>query len=121
TMRLQSIKGQPVETISSDARHSRPDWALRREYRSTYRDHLTDTETLVAGQWPVARTSADTAVPISLEKGIAKDLGVTLGDQIVFDVQGIPMSTRVASVRKVDWRRVQQNFFVVFPTGVLEK
>lgn len=45
---------------------------------------------------------------------------MTLGDEIEFDVQGIPMKTRVASLRKVDWRRLQANFFVVFPTGVLE-
>jgi putative ABC transport system permease protein len=40
---------------------------------------------------------------------------------MVFDVQGLPMTTRVASLREVDWRRVQPNFFVVFPTGVLEE
>ncbi|MEO7679026.1 MAG: FtsX-like permease family protein, partial [Verrucomicrobiota bacterium] len=48
------------------------------------------------------------------------DLHVTVGDEIVFDVQGIPMRTRIASLRKVDWRRVQANFFVVFPRGVME-
>jgi putative ABC transport system permease protein len=46
---------------------------------------------------------------------------VILGDEIVFDIQGIPMKTRVASLRKVDWRRIQANFFVVFPSGVLEE
>jgi putative ABC transport system permease protein len=121
TMRLLSIKGQPIEQMQSDARRSRPSWALQREYRSTWRDHLTDAETLVAGQWPAAKVSADAPVPISIEQGIAKDLGVKMGDEIVFDVQGVPMATRVASVRKVEWRRVQPNFFVVFPTGVLEK
>jgi putative ABC transport system permease protein len=45
---------------------------------------------------------------------------VTLGDEIVFDIQGIPLTTKIASLRKVEWRRVQANFFVVFPEGVLE-
>ncbi|MCG3148903.1 MAG: hypothetical protein PCFJNLEI_02352 [Verrucomicrobiae bacterium] len=120
TMRLQSIKGQPVEQMDATPRGSRPAWALQREYRSTYRDHLTDTETLLAGQWPLPKVG-DLPVPISIEAGIAKDLGVTLGDEIVFDIQGIPLATRVASVRQVEWRRVRPNFFVVFPTGVLEK
>jgi putative ABC transport system permease protein len=55
-----------------------------------------------------------------LEQGIARDLQVGLGDELVFDVQGVPIATRVASVREVEWRRIQPNFFVVFPDGVLE-
>lgn len=122
TMRLTSIKGRDVESILADPNRETPRWALSREYRSTYRDHLTDTETSLAGQWPPSDRALlmDAAVPISIEEGIAKDLGVWMGDDITFNVQGVPMLTRVANVRKVEWRRVQPNFFVVFPTGVLE-
>ena len=59
-------------------------------------------------------------IPISLEEGIARELNVGLNDQIIFDVQGIPIKTRVANLRRVDWRRLQANFFVVFPMGVLD-
>ena len=59
-------------------------------------------------------------MPVSLEQDIAKDLQVGLGDELVFDVQGVPVVTRVASLREVEWRRIQPNFFVVFPRGVLE-
>jgi len=59
-------------------------------------------------------------VPISLDREIAKDLRVNVGDELVFDVQGIPIRTRIASLRSVDWKRFQTNFFVVFPAGVLE-
>jgi putative ABC transport system permease protein len=52
--------------------------------------------------------------------GIARQLGVGLGDEIVFDVQGIPITTEVRSLREVDWRRMQPNFFVVFAPGVLD-
>jgi putative ABC transport system permease protein len=93
---------------------------LRREYRCTYRDSLRDSETLVAGQWPMAVTNRTEGIPISLEDGIARELEVGLGDLIEFDLQGIPLKTRVACLRQVDWRRVQPNFFVVFPRGVLE-
>jgi putative ABC transport system permease protein len=64
--------------------------------------------------------NSSNAVPISLEQGIAKDLQAGLGDELVFDVQGVPVTTRVASLREVEWRRIQPNFFVVFPVGVLE-
>ena len=51
---------------------------------------------------------------------MAADLGVTLGDTLVFDVQGIPVEVEVSSLRTVDWRQMRPNFFATFPTGVLE-
>jgi putative ABC transport system permease protein len=94
---------------------------LRREYRSTYTDRLRSGEKLVAGKWQTSFTNTGVqAIPVSLEKDIARDLGVTLGNEVVFDVQGVPVKTVVASLREVDWRRVQPNFYVVFPPGSLE-
>jgi putative ABC transport system permease protein len=43
-----------------------------------------------------------------------------VGDTIVWDVQGVPVATRVASLRDVEWARFEPNFFVVFAPGVLE-
>ena len=40
---------------------------------------------------------------------------------MIFNVQGSVISTIVGSLRVVDWNRVQTNFLVVFPTGVLEE
>jgi len=118
-MRIQSVKGVASgELIKKKARNDR--WALRREYRSTFRDHLADSEELLSGEWIKSASSTNGVIPISIEQGIARDLDVGLGDEIVFDIQGIPMKTRIANVRRVDWRRLQANFFVVFPTGVLE-
>jgi putative ABC transport system permease protein len=118
TMRIQSVKGRAASELLKEKKI--PRWVLRREYRSTYRDHLTDSEQLLEGDWVKTASPNDEVIPISLEKGISEDLGVGIGDEIVFDIQGIPMKTRVANLRKVDWRRVQANFFVVFPRGVLE-
>jgi putative ABC transport system permease protein len=63
----------------------------------------------------------DGPIPVSVETGIAKTLEVGLGDELVFDVQGVPLTTKIASLREVDWRRLQPNFFVVFPRGSLEE
>ena len=46
---------------------------------------------------------------------------VDVGDRVTFNVQGAVMDTYVGSIRTVDWQRVQTNFLVVFPTGVLER
>jgi putative ABC transport system permease protein len=124
TMRLSSLKGHTVETLlAGRGKGSIPNWALRREYRCTYNNRLRDSEKLIAGTWHGEATnqSAQAPVPISVEDGIAKELQVGLGDEIVFDVQGVPLTTRVTSLREVDWRRVQPNFFVVFPRGALEQ
>ena len=120
TMRLTSIKGRSVESLLADRENPLPGWTLRREYRSTYTDHLRDAEKITAGQWIGQVTNNTGAVPISVEAGIAKELRVKLGDEIVFDVQGMAVRTRVASLREVNWRRPQPNFFMLFPRGVLE-
>ncbi len=117
-MRIAALKGKTIAQIRSDPSTKISEWALLREYRSTYRAHLADTETLVAGQWQ--HTASDQTIFISVEEEIAQELGVQLGDEMVFDVQGIPIRTKVGSLRAVDWQRVSPNFFVVFPPGVLE-
>jgi putative ABC transport system permease protein len=121
TMRLTSVGGRTVDDILKDPKNSIPESALQREYRSTYRGHLIDTEKLILGKWQERVASATAPVLVSLEEGIARRLKASLGDELVFDVQGLPVVTRVGSLRKVEWERVQPNFFVVFPTGVLDQ
>jgi putative ABC transport system permease protein len=115
-MRIESIKGRPVRLALADTLRDNA-WALRREYRSTYRDTLVATERLAAGRW----WSRGATVPeISVEQDLAGELGVGVGDEIVWDIQGVPLTTRVASLREVDWARFEPNFFVVFAPGLLE-
>ena len=120
-MRIASIRGHSVTAALADtaARTDGPanTWALRREYRSTYRDTLVASERLVAGRW-WARGGGPTQ--ISVEADVARELAVGVGDEIVWDVQGVPLATRVASLREVDWARFEPNFFVVFAPGALE-
>jgi len=97
-------------------------WTLRREYRSTYRGALTSSEkTTAGGQWPPAGWPASGGpAPISIEKELAAELGVHVGDDVVWDVQGRAVPSRVAHLREVSWARFEPNFFVVFPPGPLE-
>jgi putative ABC transport system permease protein len=60
-------------------------------------------------------------VPVSLEADVARELGVSVGDEIVWDVQGLLLPTRVAILREVRWARLEPNFFVVFPEGPLDQ
>jgi putative ABC transport system permease protein len=116
-MRLASVRGVAVSTLQADTlREGR--WALRREYRSTWRDTMVTSEKLVAGQWwhgPAGDTTR-----ISVEEDVARELGVSVGDAVVWNVQGTMIPTVVASIRTVDWARFEPNFFAVFEPGVLE-
>jgi putative ABC transport system permease protein len=119
-MRLEQINGKDVREMQKDSTAGIPGWALRREYRSSYRDSLNDNETILAGKLQRrSENSADT-IYVSLEEGIAEELQVNVGDELVFDVQGVPMTTRVGSLRRVNWQRMMPSFFVLFPEGVLE-
>lgn len=120
TMRLTAVKGRRVEALRNDAEAKIPGWALRREYRSTYRAGVTGTEQIIRGTWQGKVSENVQPIPVSVEKGIAETLKVDVGDELQFEIQGVPLSTRIASLREVDWQRVQPNFFVVFPEGVLE-
>ncbi|HEX5438339.1 MAG TPA: FtsX-like permease family protein [Gemmatimonadaceae bacterium] len=115
-MRIAAVNGQAV----SEMGRQRRSWALRREYRSSYRDSLVTSETLVAGRWPPdAQAEARAPFGISVDQDVAEELGVALGDSITWNVQGVPVRTRVVSLRKVNWVRFQPNFFVIFPPGAL--
>lgn len=107
-------KGDPARSGGA------PAWALRREYRSTYRPALEVSERLVAGTFTGRVEPGEAVVPVSVEEGLFREMGLRLGDEIEWDVQGVPIRTRVGSVRAVEWRRIEPNFFVVFPEGVLE-
>ncbi len=121
TMRLSEIKGRKTSDILADPKRKIPEWQLQREYRCTYREQLSNTEKVTEGEW-IGRVDyhPGDAVPISIDKDIAKDFEAKLGDELVFDLQGVPIKTRIASTRDIDWKRFQTNFFVVFPAGVLE-
>jgi putative ABC transport system permease protein len=113
-MRIAAINGRPV---GPGAGEDGGDWATRREYRSTVRDTLVASERLTAGAWWGEDAAGD---EVSLEEGLAEQLGVGPGDRIDWDVQGVRVPTRVTSLREVDWTRFEPNFFAVFHPAALE-
>jgi|TARA_R110002020_G_scaffold4110_1_gene18189 putative ABC transport system permease protein len=120
TMRMHRIKGRLVNDIRQDTTRQMRRWILNHEFRTTYRDSLTPSEEIVAGEW-VSNIKEQELIPISISDDLAEDARVTVGDTIVFDVQGVLMETKVGSIRDVDWSQLQINFNIVFPKGVLEK
>ena len=132
-MRIRMVKGKPVRYSPADTLElDEPDstrsdstsirgWAVRREYRSTWRDTLVHSEKVLEGKWWEGPGSATDAADVSLELDIARELGVTIGDTVVWDVQGALVPSVVRSIRQVDWARFEPNFFAVFRPGPLDR
>lgn len=119
TMRIEEIKGINATMARNDSTLDISPRAFEGEIRATYRDTLTDSEKLTEGILQPAGGKRD-SILVSFEEGYAKRLHITPGDKIVFNVQGALVPAIVGSFREVDWNRVQTNFRVVFPSGVLE-
>ena len=97
---------------SSDRR-----WVLTREQRLTSLETLPEDNVVVDG----ALWSDPDRAEVSIELDFARDLGVGVGDTIVFDVQGVPVELLVSSLRTVEWESFSINFFIVVEPGVLEQ
>ncbi len=106
--------------MREDRPDSPPRWTLTREYWTSYRDHLISNERIVSGRWFDHSEASGDFVPISLEDKLAERLQLSIGDTVEWDVQGVPVLTRVTSLRDILWERFERNSFVVFPPGVLE-
>jgi putative ABC transport system permease protein len=78
----------------------------RREQNLTWASSPGPGETLVAGRWP--SVSGECAV----QDRWAKTLGVGIGSQLVFDVQGVEVTARITGLRRIDWWTFQPNFFI---------
>ncbi|MFG6157370.1 ABC transporter permease [Halomonas sp. 1390] len=136
--RISAIDGElPQEAVPAE---SRGDNALRRELNLTWRETLPEGNRVVAGEWFAASASAgwldevaaeprpaadastvDSAVPISVEDGLAERLGLDLGDRLTFTIGSDEVVGEVTSLRSLDWESFRPNFFVIFPPGVLER
>ena len=129
TMRIDAVNGRSVSALMADTTARRAGWALRREYRSTYRDSLVGSESLVAGKWFAdsatrakrRATSPDAPFDVSFERDLAESLGIALGDTVTWNVQGVPITTLVTSLRTVNFARFEANFFVVFAPEALRR
>ena len=125
SMTLKKVNSVATAKILNSASSGIPRWSLTRTYRSTYRDALTTTEKLIRGRMPSPEEAAlaasrDESIPVTIGERISKQLQVDIGDSLSFDIQGIPIDVRIVGVRKIDWQRFRTNFFIVFPSGILE-
>jgi putative ABC transport system permease protein len=110
--RLVAINGQSVRP--EDMAEERAKRLVDREFNLSHDTKLPAHNELVGGRWTPDEPNA-----LSVEEGLAKTLGVKLGDTLRFDIAGMPTEGRITSLRKVDWGSMRVNFFVLFPTAAM--
>jgi putative ABC transport system permease protein len=115
TARLLKLDGRNVRDIAeSEERDGDARWALTREQRLTYVDRLPEDNRIVESSGEGDELWSDPEVgEISVELDFARDLGVEVGTELIFDIQGVELPLRVTSLRSVDWRTFDINFFLV--------
>jgi putative ABC transport system permease protein len=126
-VRLAAINGRSLDSLLADARRQRqgrrgPGRGGRRfaprDWRATYGDSLPTGEKLSAGHWFGRQ---DSVAEVSIDSGLVSSLGIALGDEMTWNVQGIDVRTRVTSFRAVDHTQLQPTFPVVFSPGALDR
>ena len=112
--RLTRINGEEALKIAS--RDSRAEGAINRDLALTFTKVLPPGNRIVAGVWNLNENSED----LSIEEGLAKRLGIQIGDSLEFNILGEVIKARVGSVRNLHWDRMTPNFFFILPQRLLE-
>ena len=110
--RLVTINGRSV--VPADFATDRAQRLVEREFNLSNTPVLPDHNPVVAGRWTENEAGA-----ISVEEGLAEELGLKLGDTVGFDMAGTVTEARITSLRKVDWGSLRVNFFVIFPVATV--
>ena len=104
--RLMRIDNRAV--TPEDYEEPRAKRLIEREFNLSSLDQLPPDNEVTAGRW----LHHD---GFSVEEGLAKTLGIELGEQLLFDAGGLPLSGQVTSLRRVEWDSFRVNFFVIAP------
>jgi len=113
--RIARIKDVPSESaeVGEDAR-----WAVQGDRGLTFAAIMPEGTQIVAGTWwPKDYTGAPLA---SVDEGIAKGLGIGVGDTVTVNVLGREITATVASLRRINWLTLGINYVFVFSPGSLD-
>ena len=104
--RLLQVDGRNIS--SATYTEERAQRLVEREFNLSTLTDLPAHNSITEGRW------FDNAQPeASVEQGLAKTLGLKLGDLLRFDVGGQTVDVKITSLRKLDWGSMRVNFFVI--------
>ncbi len=111
--RLVAVNGRAVSL--DDYAEDRARRLVDREFNLSNAFEAPQHNPITAGRWTPGEPDA-----VSVEEGIAKTLGLQLGDRLRFDIGGITSEARITSLRRVDWGSMRANFFVMYPVADMQ-
>ena len=106
--RLVAINGEAVK--ASRFTEERAQRLVEREFNLSHSAELPSHNLIAGGKWTPGDKDG-----VSVEQGLAEQLGLKLGDTMRFDIAGVLVESRITSLRKVDWGSMRVNFFVLYP------
>jgi putative ABC transport system permease protein len=112
--RITRIDGVPVEqvAVAPDAQ-----WAIRGDRGLSSAARQPPDARVVAGRWWPA--DYDGPPLVSLDAGIAKGFGLSVGQTITVNVLGREITATVANLREIDWASLSMNFtFILTPNAL---
>jgi putative ABC transport system permease protein len=117
-MNLVTVNGH--EPKSTDKNHKETP-LYKFHVGATYRDSLMSSDKVAAGEF-VGRVKPGTpVVPIAIARWMTQlDPKLKLGDEAVWDIDGVQIRTRIATVRIQEGLHIEPYFPVVFPEGALD-
>jgi putative ABC transport system permease protein len=107
--RLKQINESPVNP--DDYEDPRATRLAAREFNLSYAEKMQDDNRLVSGKWWPEESKAENY--FSVEEGIAKTLGINMGDTLSYSIAGQEITGKVVNLRWVEWDSFNVNFFVV--------
>jgi putative ABC transport system permease protein len=119
-VRARLIQINERNVAPSDYSDDRARRLVDREFNLSWATQMQKDNRLIAGNW-WGSGKPQRSDQFSMEDGIAKSIGVGIGDKLTFDAAGSTFTAEITSLRKVDWDSFNVNFFVVSPPGLLEK
>jgi putative ABC transport system permease protein len=119
--RLIAINERNISAKDFDDQRARS--LVDRETNLSWSSEVPQGNQMVQGQWwsGLAEAGGEPSKEISLEEGLAKTLGIAIGDRLTYDIAGSEFTGKVVNLRKVRWDSMQVNFFVMTAPGLLEK
>ncbi len=108
-----------VEVSAENYSEARTRRLVEREFNLSYMDELPAHNRVSAGRWfsPSDRPGG----AVSVEEGIARTLGIQLGDRLTWSVGGLQFTAPVTNIRRLDWDSMRVNFFVITTPPLLER
>ncbi|RUR10695.1 ABC transporter permease [Legionella sp. km772] len=104
---VNSLFGEQVKNIN----------ALQRELNLSWSTNLPEGNEVSKGSWHVPDANE---AWVSVEQGVAAQLGLHLGDNLRFHIGDRVLNIKVSSLRQVDWTSFKPNFFMLFKPGLLD-